>query len=133
MGRGCHRGWNSHKVLRCLLALMGAGDRERRCALIVRQFDGCARYLVVRTAPEGGKYGDTMLASGTELNVNAAMTAARRRASRIEPILAKRHSIMTPIEWPSERTSDGAAGASALHTSPRVRLKRNMRVCKGCV
>ena len=41
-------------------------DTEHGLRLIVRQFDGCARYLVVRTAPEGDKYGDIMLASGTE-------------------------------------------------------------------
>ena len=39
---------------------------EHGFKLIVRQFDGCARYLVVRTATEGDKYGDVMLASGTE-------------------------------------------------------------------
>ena len=78
--------------------------------LIVRQFDGCVRYLVVRTAPEGGRYGDIMLASGTELNVSAAMTAARRRASSIEPILAKRHSIIDSdrMDERISRTSDGA-------------------------
>ena len=65
-------------------------DTEHGLRLIVRQFDGCARYVIVRTAPEGDKYGDTMLASGTESDVNAAMTAARKTASRVEPILAKR-------------------------------------------
>ena len=74
---------------------------EHGLRLVVRQFDGCARYLVVRTSLEGDKYGDILLASGTELNVNAAMTAARRTASRIQSILAKHPKIMTSAEGTS--------------------------------
>ena len=64
--------------------------------LIIRQFDGCARYLVTQIAPLGEKYGDTLLASGTESNVEAAMAAARRTACRIAPTLARRAKIMAP-------------------------------------
>ena len=76
-------------------------ETEHGFRLIVRQFDGCARYLVVRTAPEGDKYRDTMLASGTASDVNAAMAAARRTASRIQSILAKHPKIMTSADGTS--------------------------------
>jgi hypothetical protein len=53
--------------------------------LIIRQFDGCARYLIVRRGKDGAS-GEIMLASGTEPSVDAAMMAAERRAKKMAPI-----------------------------------------------
>ena len=64
---------------------------EHGLRLVVRQFDGCARYLVVRTSLEGDKYGDILLASGTELNVNAAMRLREER-----PVAFNRSWLSTP-------------------------------------
>jgi len=57
--------------------------------LVIRQFDDCARYLIVRSTTQGGTCDEIMLASGTEPSVHAAMTAAERTAKRIEPTLAE--------------------------------------------
>ena len=54
--------------------------------LIIRKFDGCVRFLVIRSA-EGERRGDIMLASGTESTVTAAMITAERTARRMSKSL----------------------------------------------
>jgi hypothetical protein len=58
--------------------------------LIVRISGGYTRYLILERGAHGKKGRDTMLASGTEANVNAAMIAARRAAMRISAMLDER-------------------------------------------
>jgi hypothetical protein len=58
--------------------------------LIIRKFDGCVRYLVIRSAEGGERRVDIMLASGTESTVNAAMMAAERTARRMSKSLLLR-------------------------------------------
>lgn len=57
--------------------------------LLVRSSDDCARFLIVHQSTHDNSYSN-LLASGTESNVNAAMAAARKAATRIEYILADR-------------------------------------------
>ena len=61
----------------------------RNLRLVIRQFDDCVRYIIVRSTTEGGTCGEIMLASGTELSVEAAMMAAERTAGRFEPTSAE--------------------------------------------
>jgi hypothetical protein len=59
--------------------------------LIVRQSGCFVRYLILHRGVHGGRERhETMLASGTEANENAAMIAARRAAMRISFMLDKR-------------------------------------------
>jgi CheY-like chemotaxis protein len=61
--------------------------------LVIRQFDDCARYLIIRSITQGSACGEIMLASGTEPSVHAAMAAAERTAKRIEPTFAEHLNV----------------------------------------
>jgi hypothetical protein len=63
----------------------------RTLRLIVRKADGCARYLILQRL-QGRICSEVLLASGTEISTDAAMTAAGQAAIRIEFMLAKRIS-----------------------------------------
>ena len=68
----------------------------RGLKLIVRKSDACARYVIVRRAHSGCS--ESMLSSGTEPNVEAAMAAARRVATRIDVMLAERSTSMVHMD-----------------------------------
>ena len=57
--------------------------------IIVRKSDGCARYVILQSAGYGS-CAEVMLSSGTEPNVDAAILAARRAATRIDVMLTAR-------------------------------------------
>ena len=58
--------------------------------LIVRKSDNCARYVIFQRAGYGGSCAEVMLSSGTEPNVDAAIAAARKAATRIDIMLTER-------------------------------------------
>ena len=58
--------------------------------LIVRKSDNCARYVILQRAGYGRSCVEVMLSSGTESNVDAAMVAARKAATRIDIMLTER-------------------------------------------
>jgi hypothetical protein len=71
------------------------GERSamlRNLRLIVRSSRDCARYMILRRATDNGECPEVLLESGTESNLNAAMVAARRAATRIEGMLADRRA-----------------------------------------
>jgi hypothetical protein len=59
-----------------------------RLRLVVRRFDDCARFLVVKTGD--ARFPEALLSSGTEKDVGAAKAAATRAAIRSETILSHR-------------------------------------------
>jgi hypothetical protein len=61
--------------------------------LVVRKSDNCARYVILRRAGYGKSCAEIMLSSGTEPNVDAAIAAARKAATRIEIMLTERHRV----------------------------------------
>ena len=68
--------------------------------LIVRKPDCYARYLILHRGVHGRESDETMLASGTEHDENAAMISARRTAVRISSMLderKKQRQAGTPI------------------------------------
>ena len=56
--------------------------------LIVSKSDAYARYVILKRA--GGSCAEVMLSSGTEPNVEAAIVAATKVATRIDLMLAER-------------------------------------------
>ena len=58
-----------------------AGDLR----LVVQQADGHARFQVLRPPQDAGPCPQALLASGTEIDVRAAMAAAERMLDRFEP------------------------------------------------
>ena len=65
--------------------------------LIVRRSDTCARYVILRRTGYGGTCTEVMLSSGTEPNVEAAMAAAKKVATRIAAILAARRRSLPHV------------------------------------
>ena len=65
--------------------------------LIVRRSDTCARYVILRRTGDGGTCTEVMLSSGTEPNVEAAMVAAKKVATRIDAMLAERHRSLAHV------------------------------------
>ena len=62
--------------------------------LIVRKSDAYVRYIVIKRAGYGGSCDEVMLSSGTEPNVEAAIVAATKVATRIDLMLTERHRPM---------------------------------------
>jgi hypothetical protein len=58
--------------------------------LVVRKSDAYARYVILKRAGDGGSSAEVMLSSGTEPNVEAAIVAATKVATRIDLMLAER-------------------------------------------
>ena len=69
----------------------------RDLKLIVRRSDACARYVILQRGRSGGMCAEVMLSSGTEANVEAAMVAAKRVATRIDFMLAERSNRMEGV------------------------------------
>jgi hypothetical protein len=63
--------------------------------LIISTWDNCARYVVLQRVIHGGTLIETLLHSGTEPTILAAMVAAIRAATRIESMLAERPKTKT--------------------------------------
>ena len=62
--------------------------------VIVRKSDGCAQYVILQS--DGyGSCAEVMLSSGTEPNIDAAILAARRAATRIDVVLTARRKSAT--------------------------------------
>ena len=64
----------------------GALSAESGCLrLVVRKAEGCARFLVLNTRTDADSRPASVLASGTENDVHAAMEAAERMLARFAP------------------------------------------------
>jgi hypothetical protein len=61
--------------------------------LIVRKLDNCARYIIVQRVYDGTSCVEVLLSSGTEPNVDAAIAAARKAATRIDIMLFERRRL----------------------------------------
>ena len=66
--------------------------------LIVRRSDTCARYVILRRTGYGATCTEVMLSSGTEPNVEAAMAAAKKVATRIAAMLAARRRSLPHVD-----------------------------------
>ena len=71
--------------------------------IIVRKSDGCARYVILQRAGDGRSCVEALLSSGTEPNLDAAIAAARKAATRIDIMLTERrrsavHADNPPVE-----------------------------------
>jgi hypothetical protein len=81
--------------------------------LIVRKLDNCARYMILQRAGDGRPCAEVMLSSGTESNVDAAITAARKAATRIDIMLTERRRLAVHADLRrsrSERTNANVEG-----------------------
>ena len=58
--------------------------------LVIRRFDGFARFLVFKRPAPNNQSREMILSSGTATNVNAAKAAARHTAARLEAVLSCR-------------------------------------------
>jgi hypothetical protein len=56
----------------------------QRLRLIIRKFDGFARFLVLRQSARKKRDAEVLLSSGTATNVSTAKAAAQRTAARLE-------------------------------------------------
>jgi len=59
----------------------------QRLRLIIRRFDGFARFLVLRLSAREKRDAEVLLSSGTATNVSTAKTAAQQTAVRLESML----------------------------------------------
>jgi hypothetical protein len=80
--------------------------------LIVRRSDTCARYVILRRTGYGGTCTEVMLSSGTEPNVEAAMAAAKKVATRIDAMLAERRRSSDHVS--TDRQSHGGLNGQPL-------------------
>ena len=65
--------------------------------IIVRKSDGCVRYVILQLA-DSGSCAEVMLSSGTEPTVDAAISAARRAATRIDVMLTARRKSAIHVD-----------------------------------
>ena len=59
----------------------------QRLRLIIRRFDGCARFLVLKRPARGERDAEVLLSSGTATNVSKAKDAAQHAGTRLETTL----------------------------------------------
>jgi hypothetical protein len=81
----------SHKVVQHEAWLSGSTGElstlTQSLRLVIRRFDGFARFLVFKRRAPNRQCREMILSSGTATNVNAAKAAARQTATRLEAIL----------------------------------------------
>jgi hypothetical protein len=66
----------------------------QRLRLVIRRFNGFARFLVFRLSAPDRQCDEMILSSGTAADVDAAKAAARQTATRLETVLACRQQVV---------------------------------------